>query len=205
MRLTTQLVCNMIGQPIFSSFLMITLNFKGTSFYYTTLPFDVTLDGTTYSADNNFLTIEPPKTGNSLAKDTYTVKLADPQFLFKGYCENAAASILKVRIGFINNGAAPVTSTGGTLFYLGQPILDKLDTILVYEGKIDNLQYVMGDDNGIVLEIKATSPMGALDASNVFYTTSHALLQRSPLIYDTAFDNVTIDSKAQLLLWGKVA
>jgi len=212
MRGISNLVKSLIAQEFYSAFMLIDLNLNNTPFYFGTLPYDVNLKGHTYSPDHGLLTMETPKLGNSLTKDTYTIKFSDagsetqPPFRFRAYCNNApGSSSARIDAGFMNTSPASLISTSGFTIGVNQPILDQADLINMYDGVIDSLQYIMSEDNGIILEVKLTSPMGVLDASNVFYLTPHLLQRRTVGVYDTAFDNVSVSGKLQEILWGKIS
>jgi hypothetical protein len=160
----------------------------------------------TYRFDHGILSLEPPKLGNSLTKDSYTVKMADPTFQFKEDCVNApVASSIRIDAGFMNTSQDIVYSHSGIPIAPGQPILDHYDLVNNYIGTIDSLQYVMSEKNGIVLELKASSPMGALDATNVYYLTPSFLQERTQGVYDTAFDYVVTPGNSVAIKWGKIA
>jgi hypothetical protein len=165
-----------------------------------------------YTPDHGLLRLEPPKLGNSLSKDTFTIKIADPYYDLRPYITNATGSAkFKIEAGFmapldIRNVSLPIEqqgTVGDILWYKDRPILSEAHLVNVYQGVVDSAQYINSENEGIILEIRLTSPLGILDASSNFYATPNMLQRNAGGVYDTAFDNVSLAGKIQEIKWGR--
>jgi hypothetical protein len=218
-----------MASDFYNPFLIVELAFNGhpvapnsvalnpNTYRWTTLPGNIFVFGNTYVPDHGLVTLEPPKLGNSLTKDTYTLKISDPLYEIRPYITNACGSArAKISLGFIAPfDITPVTSINGqtgnvtTTVLKDYPIAEDRHVINIYSGIVDSAQYIVSEETGIILEIRLTSPLGVLDASNNFYATADMLQRRVPNTngvpnyYDTSFDNVSLAGKIQEIRWGR--
>jgi len=184
------------------------MNINGTVLNYTTLPYNITISGTTYSADNGLISVDPPKISDNADREAFKLSFADPDLSFSSLANDMINARLTLRGGFNNTTGAYLTASNGALIEVNSPVLNYTDMLIIYKGFIDVVKYVISED-GVVLEIECTSPMAQLDALNSFYTTTNSLQQRVPKAAwttapDTAFDNVALGGHSQEILWGKI-
>ena len=201
-------VKTLLATGIYSGFFLLEMNINGTVLRYTTLPYNVTIGGTLYSADSGLISVDPPKLSDNADREAFKLSFADPDLSFSSLCGDMINSRLILRGGFSNTSGGYLTSSSGALIEVNAPILNYTDMLIIYKGFIDVVKYVISDD-GVVLEIECTSPMAQLDALNSFYTTTNSLQQRVPTSQwaaspDTAFDNVALGGHSQEILWGKI-
>lgn len=164
---------------------------------HTTLPQDVTVGGISYTADNNLMSVEPPKLSSVVDREAYKITYTDPNFTLRSIFEaGLTGAPIQVLLGFINTTASTL---GGAL--PGAPLTNVEDTVIAYAGAVDTQGYSMQDCEEITVVIEGASPMSSLNLLNVFYTSQDALKQYSST--DTAFDQVYAGSKDVDFLWGK--
>lgn len=164
---------------------------------HTTLPRDVSIGGITYIADNNLMSVEPPKLSTVVDREAYKITYTDPNFVLRSLFESGLTGApIQVMIGFINTTDVTL---GGAL--PGAPLLNIADTIIAYAGVVDTQGYSMQDCEEITVVIEGSSPMSSLNLVKVFYTSQDAMRQFSAT--DTAFVQVYAGSKEVDFLWGK--
>jgi hypothetical protein len=205
MRKYSALVNSFLSNGFYSTYTLLELVLNEATFRYVTLPYDVTVGGIEYSADNGIVNLDPPKMSSTVDKEAFKIELADPNFIYREYADTATSNgKIRVRIGFINTTGSAVTSTGGTSYGFGSPVLDILDTIAIYDGVIDQPKYVISQDEGVLFQLTGSAPMAALDAVNPMYTSKFMNNQRIPNgVVDTCFDKVSFGGRSQEILWGK--
>lgn len=206
MKKLSDIVLDYLEDGFFSSFYLIKISLDSIDIYYSSLPYDVTFEGNLYIANSNLVNINAQKMSTIVDKETFKIKFADPDFIFRPYCDNMSVNgNISVRIGFFNTSNLPIYSTGNLgPFKPSTPILDPLDMITVYEGYIEKPTYIFSQNDGILLELECSAPLGALDANNVMYTSTFSLKQRIPYnVIDTCFDQITLGGKRQEILWGR--
>jgi hypothetical protein len=204
-------VKSFLEQGFFSVFFLIDLkliNDSGTivNLHFTSLSFDVLVEGITYSSDNFLSKIDSHRATTILNRNEYKLMFLDNNYLFKPFVnKSSAGGLLNIRIGFINTTGDILVSSNGYSFEPHMPILDPLDLFIAYKGGIDNFKYIISEDQGAFVEITGASPLAALDAVNTFYSNAFALKQRLPAgTIDTSFDQIMEGSKKIELLWGKM-
>lgn len=164
---------------------------------HTTLPHDVTIGGNLYAANNNLMSVEPPKLSSVVDREAYKITYTDPEFELRNIFEiGLTGAPISVIIGFINTTNATL---GGAL--PGAPLTDLADTVVAYAGVVDTQGYSMQNCEEITVVIEGSSPMSSLNLSKPYYTSQDALRQLSAT--DTAFDQVHAGSKEVDFLWGK--
>lgn len=209
MRKFSPLVTSLISSGIYSGFYLLSLDVGNPSLKYTTLPYDVVVDGVTYTADNTLAGLDPPKLSSNTDREAFKISFSDPQFQYSALCRSMMNAKVTVRGGFFNTTGGVVFPSSGLAVDVNEPILSSADMITLYSGYIDVVRYTIDDENGVILELECASPMASLDALSVFYSTTNSLKQRVPAAVwasspDTAFDNVSLGGRSQEILWGKI-
>ena len=177
------------------------------SLHFTTLPYDVTIGGVHYVADVGIVKVDAPPSTSAVDKATFKMQFADPTFIFRPYAGEATSNgACTIRTFFLNTTGHSITSSSGLAFGNGSPILDVLDSVCIYKGRLDTVSYDITVENGIIFEVECASPMAALDASNALYTTRASLRQRIKDGYDdTSFNNIKLSGTTVSLKWGKTS
>lgn len=198
MRTFSSNINQILLQDSITPFVMVSITATMLTRRDTSLPFDVTFDGTTYTSDNGLVSVEPPRLSTVVDRAVYKITYADEDFSMKAAFTNGIVGApVTVYIGFINttsyilNGVNP-----------GHPLLSTDDVLIGYRGVIDSYGYSSGTESGILAAFECSSPMSDLGLLRAFYTSQDSLRQFSPT--DTAFNQVYAGSKAISLLWGKV-
>jgi hypothetical protein len=209
MRKFSQTVKTLLATGIYSGFFLIEMNVGSRVLRYTTLPYDISIDGYDYLADTTLAGLDPPKLSNNTDREAFKIRFADPEMSFAGLCDEMMNSRVSVRGGFFNTTGEPLLGSNLMMYDANEAITNIADTLVLYKGFIDSVKYAMSEENGVVLEIECASPMASLDALNSFYSTTNSLRQRIPAAEwasapDTAFDNLSLGGKSQEILWGKI-
>jgi hypothetical protein len=172
----------------------------GTDKFFTSLPFDITMDnGITYSSDSGLLGVEPPKASSTVDRAAYSVGFSDVNFLFKNYFEQGATGDnLLVRVGFFNTLGSTTDSTP-----VGEPFTKIEHTVLSYRGAVDTQKYTVDlSNNEVIATIEGSSPMADLDLVKPYFTSKEGVKSKNSA--DTSFDQVFDGSGQIKLKWGKV-
>jgi len=189
----SNLVSQILSQPSIKSFYAI----KIADYYTTTHYSNITLsNGETYLSDGRILAVTPPQFSATVDTEKYGITLIDPDFFFKDRFSNQVNTTglvgqeVIVRLGFLD------TQTE-------EPLLDLVNTILVYKGKIDSTTYNIRTENvgSIEFSISCSSPMANLDGVKAFYGSKQFI--RSLYSDDSSFDQVYEGSGDLLTKWGK--
>ena len=207
MKKLSQLVKNFLAEGYYSTALLISFKVGDAALHFTTLPYDVVLNGVSYRADVGITKVEAPPMSSAVDKATFKMQFADPTFVFRPYAGVATSNgACTIRIVFINTSGRSITSTSGTVYGAGSPIMDIADTVCIYKGRLDTVSYDISQESGVIFEAECTSPMAALDATNALYTTKASLRQRIKDGYnDTSFDKLRLSGTTVSLKWGKTS
>jgi hypothetical protein len=166
-------------------FILIKLEF-GTTHYYTSLPYDLTYDGQTWSSDGGLFEYDPPSTSSVIDREAYRIAVAD----VSGTMQAEIAS---------NVIGAPMSVFGGFLDASGAPLLGSDDVFLIYKGTVD-APTITNDFEQRLAVFEGTSPMSDLDMVRTLITSKDGMDQYSAT--DTSFDEVFEDAEINLK-WGK--
>jgi hypothetical protein len=167
-------------------FILSEFNF-GSSYYYTSLPFDVNWNGNTYSADNGLMGFEPPRYSTTVDREAYKITLdAIDQTLVNEVEAGIVHKPVTVRIGFMVNGV---------------PQLGINDTIHSYSGTVSAPSIEINDDEKKLI-LECSAPLSDLDATSTLYTTKDGISNIDPT--DTSFDQILEGSDEIKLKWGKL-
>lgn len=182
---------------------------KSHTLHYTTLPYNTTIDSILYDADNGLAGVDPPKLSDTVDREAFKIKFADPSLEFAGVAKELINTRVAILAGFYNTTGEYLQTSTGAMAAPNEALLNLQDTLTIYRGFIDSVRYTMSEENGTLLELECTSPMASLDALNSFYTTTNSIKQRVDAgtwsaTPDTCFDNVSLGGKSQEILWGKV-
>lgn len=202
MKNISSVVRNFLASGNHTGFILVTI-YANTTLRYTTLPYSVNIGGNTFDADNNLVSVDPPKVAVSTDKASYRVVFTDPEYSYAALGDSLLNSKVVIEAGFINTSGASVILNSGT-YHVDEPILDTAALFKMYSGKVEKTSYVVSDDDGILFVIDCGSPMINMDTVNAFYTTKDAILQRSGTSVDTAFDYVSVSGIRRAIQWGKV-
>lgn len=199
----------MLSNGVYNGFFLIEMAYDGIELNYTSLPYDVTINGVTYSSDNNLVSLDPPRLSNTTDREVYKIAFADPDFDFAPASQKMLNSRITIRGGWLNVMPETILDSDGIEVEVNYPILNLKDTLMLYRGFIDVVRYNINEESGVIFQIECASPMANLDALTAFYTTKDCLRQRVPAAVwntnpDTAFDNISLGGHAQEILWGKI-
>lgn len=159
-----------------------------------------------YSSDHFIVNFDPPKLSDVTDKAAFRILFSDVDGQFTPIADQLIGADIILVGGFYNSTGEPVLSTStATIYQPNAPILDPEDMFVIYSGKIDTVKFTASEGDGMLFEIQCGSPVANLDAVNSFHTTPTSLAQRiPPSVVDTAFDNISIKSTKQEILWGKI-
>lgn len=184
-------VSKALRRDTIESFYLLRISNKGnTVFASTTFYADIVLsDGHIYRSNSSIISADPPQLSTSIDREIYKVAMADDGLNYETYA-GYIGKTLETRIGFVD----AVTK---------QPYLNTGDTIVVYRGRIDSINYVLDSDEigSSVVELIGSSPMGSLDMKKSLYLSREAVNRRNPK--DTSCDQVYEGSGSIVLKWGK--
>lgn len=203
MRKLSSAVNTMLSLYNTKSFFLVELS--GLSRYHTTLPFNITMsNGITYTSDGGLVGVDPPRLSSVVDREAYKISFADFSYDFRtAFNQGIVGDPLTVRIGFFNTSDSAVAGFTGTLVQPGQVFTNINDTIIVYEGVIDNHSYdidVPGSSSTCLIE--GSSPMAHLDLVKSFFTSRDQMRQVNTS--DSSLDEVYKGSGEISLRWGKI-
>jgi hypothetical protein len=187
MRTFSSTVQNLIAQDTVDFFFLIDLEFS-TTYRLSSLPYDVTFGGNTYSANGAVLEVDSPKFSSVVDRESYrVVVIEDDNNTFKGEIEqNVVGKDMIVRVGFFDTN--------------GDPVLTTDDVLLIYKGYVDSPAISNNFDSKLVT-FEGTSPMSDLDMVIPFIGSKNGIKQKDNS--DESFSNIYGESVIKLK-WGKV-
>lgn len=148
-------------------------------------------NGVTYESNGLLVDVDPPQLSTTVDREQYSVTLADPYFMQGALAETGLiGKKLEVRVGFLDS----VT---------GLPLLNVIDTFLIYKGRIDGTSYKidMQEYGEALLNVTGTSPILSLDMKKGIFLSRDAVRQRN--INDSSCDQLYEGSGAVVLKWGR--
>ena len=167
-------------------FILVELRF-GTTYYMSSLPYEVTFNGNVYQAEGALVEYASPKYSSVVDREAYKIILSDLQGqIFAELRNGVVGRDIIIRAGFLDSN--------------NQPLLGTTDVVSIYTGYVDSPQVVI-DFNTKFIVIEGTSPMSDLDSVKPFYTSPDGMNQRSST--DTSFDRV-FEGYDLEYKWGKV-
>lgn len=187
MRTFSSTVQNLINQDKVDFFVLIKLSFPTQTYYLSSLPYNVTYDQDTYTANSGILEYDSPKFSSVVDRESYRIVATDFIDEFREEIENnVVGRDIEVRVGFFDSN--------------DDPVLTVSDVLLVYKGQVDSPSIVNDFDTKIVT-FEGTSPMSDLDIINSFIASKDGMAQKSSS--DTSFDKIYGDAVIRLR-WGKI-
>lgn len=181
-------VQNIINQNKIDFFFLVDLEFS-THHRLSSLPYDVTFNGNTYTANSALLEVDSPKFSSVVDRESYRVVIAeDSNNTFKTEIDNnVVGKDIEVRIGFFDSNDNPILSPTS-------------DVLLAYKGFVDTPSIENNFETKVVT-FEGTSPMSDLDMVIPFIGSRSGIQQKDS--NDTSFDNIYGDSIIKLK-WGKI-
>lgn len=169
------------------AYFAVKLDLGAESVRVTTLPYQGTIKGEVYSTSPPLLSVAPPRYSGVLDRAPYQLEFSDPEGELEATLSaQGYGAEVTVYLGFYD----PETS-----------LPERDDLLMVYQGNFDTMTKSVSD-RGHVLTVQATSPLGALDATNSVYTSKSWVNSINPA--DTSMDAVAATSASELrLYWGK--
>jgi hypothetical protein len=186
----TSKVSAILANPSLDAFYVVDIGnglYRTTSYYA-----DVVLsDNRTFFADGHLAGVDSPQLTSTVDREIYKIAIADPDFYNGELIEDdLVGKPAEVRLVLID----PVT---------GQPELNIVDTILVYEGLIEGAAYTIDTATiGTVgLSITCSSPMADLDLRKPVFLSKDYMRGVDPT--DSTCDQIYEGSGQIKLKWGK--
>lgn len=192
MKQLSEFLKNKLSEDAIDSFLLLEIGpiVTGDNVGYirwTTLPYDVTFQGSLFRGYMPLVSIDPPRMSNTLDREAYKVTLADVNFQYRESLEagmNTAS--IKVFAGYLDNGVAR---------------LEPEDIACVYSGRMGGYSYSLSENNEPVCVFEGEAPMGVVALKRSLITSKEQLNREHP--DDTSFDQAYVGSKSISLKWGK--
>lgn len=184
----SQTLIDILSEPAIESFYLISvLDYKTTTY-----PTNITLSNNeTFLSDGKLLEVTPPKLSTVVDREAYSIKFSDVDFFFGQFAETGlVGQTVIVRLGFVDQST-------------GLPLTNINDTLLVYKGQIDGVNYTIDTENvgSVIFEVICASPMANLDGVKSFYGSRPFIRNLNP--EDSSFDQIYEGSGKLNLKWGK--
>ena len=187
MRTFSSTVQNLINQDKVKFFILIKLSFS-TTYYLSSLPYDVTYDGDSYAANSGILEYDSPKFSSVVDREAYKIVLTDiDDEITTEFKNGVVGNDIILRIGLVD----PLTK---------QPLLGANDIMPFYKGTIDSPTIENNWETKLAI-LEGSSPMADLDQINSIMVSKDGMDQLS--LIDTSYDKIYDDNEIQLK-WGKV-
>jgi len=163
-------------------YLIVDMEFTGSTVRLTNLPYNITVNGNTYVADGGLTKLAPPQITAVADREIYRIELIDFSNEYKSYFDSdAVGTDVTVRLGIEGNTS---------------------DFDIVYKGRIDTATISTNPAEGSkTAQIECSSPFGALDRTTERLTDEYT--QKLIDSTDTCFDNVYNNVGNLNLRWGK--
>ena len=157
----------------------------------TTHPANLLINGTTYVASGNIMSLDPPQVTTSVDRELYKIVLSDPSFSEGAEADaNMIGFDAEVRMGFLNASTK-------------LPMTNVSQTLLMYSGVIENVSYAIksSEKGESLFQITCSSPLADLELKRAMYCSRDYVKGRHP--DDTSCDQVYGGSGILQLKWGK--
>jgi hypothetical protein len=188
MRTFSTTIQNLINQDNINFFFLVDLEFNST-YRLSSLPYEVTFNNNTYSANGAILEVDSPKFSSVVDRESYKIVVIEtPTNTFKTEIEDygVVGKNITVRIGFFDSNDSPILGTS--------------DVILAYKGFVD-APAISNDLDQKLVTFEGTSPMADLDMIVPFIGSKSGIAQKDSS--DNSFDNIYGESHIKLK-WGKI-
>jgi len=169
-------------------YVLFKLERPGGALRQTSLPYNVTVDSEVYLTGFKAIDFSRPTTNNAVDRSEYVIQFSD---LARDFEESltqvsATAAVMTLSLGFFD----PAT---------GAP--DLTHAMIVYRGGVDGIDFKDSGSERLLL-LKAVSPMGALDFTNLLMTSADSIKRFDT--GDTSMDFIGEQDEAGVKLgWGK--
>ena len=165
-------------------FALIDIQMTSGTFYFTDLPYDITVGSATYVSDGGLVEYQAPRQSSQVDRETFKLTLSDNLGVLKPEVEQGlAGKNLMVRLGIFDVYDQPSTT----------------DLLVSYKGYIDSVTYQNNFEQAAIV-IEASSPMADLSLVKTVITSKSGMDQLS--LTDTSFDSV-IDKNESIVRWGR--
>jgi hypothetical protein len=186
MRQVNAFVESKIYAEILEYYAIIYLELYDLDLYFTTLPYDITVDGQLYISSVGIVDYSAPSQTSIVDRENFSFSIADPDGSFKERLRvGIAGKAAKMSVGFFNADKTPNT--------------DPENFIISYEGWIDGTSFT-SDFEESTINIDCSSPMADLGLIKTMITSSDGMDQFNT--NDTSFDNVIANNETKFK-WGK--
>ncbi len=186
----TSKVSGILANPSLDAFYVVDIGnglYRTTSYYV-----DVVLsDNRIFAADGHLAAVDPPQLTSTVDREIFKIAIADANFSHGELIEDdLVGKPAEVRLVLID----PVT---------GQPELNIVNTILVYEGQIEGAAYTIetATIGTVGLSISCSSPMADLDLRKPVFLSKDYMRGIDPS--DSTCDQIYEGSGQIKLKWGK--
>jgi hypothetical protein len=178
---------NLLSSSTVRPFTLVQLESADRIYTYTTLSYDVYLEGARFVSGAYLMAVDTPRNSSSVDREKFRVVLSDPErFFSNAFRQGIIGRNLKVWMGFIDSSARTSVFTSDDVF-------------LAYEGFIDE-SGISNDFEALGVTITGASPMANLDIRAGYPVSRDGMDQINS--NDTSFDFLYKGSN-KTLEWGK--
>lgn len=199
MRYLSANVKQLISRPDVAVIYLVKIVTNSTTLLETTWNSSITVPSLgTYLPSEGLYSIEPPRSSQSVDKETYKMGFVDPSLeKLALFDEGIIGARVLVHLCLLNTTDSVI---GGA--QPGFPLVGDDDLIVAYGGFVDTYSHNKDAIDGkSVAVIECASPMAALGLTRSLFTTRDSLRQLNP--NDTAFDQSYIGSAKAAYDWGR--
>ena len=170
----------------FTTFVLVDMEFpaaQGGTIRLTSLPYDVTVGGNTYTSDGGLEEYSPPGISTVVDREVYRIRIVDNQNVFYQRWNSGivVGTPVTVRLGVNDNTT---------------------DLDIIYKGRIDGVeQDIDFGDNQKTSIIECSGPFADLSLVNIRMTTED--FQKAIDSTDECFDQVGVKVDSAERLWGR--
>lgn len=168
---------------------LLTSFYSGTNSYnFTSLPYELIVNGELYLPDRNTVSIAPPKLGASLDREEFSMKLGA---LDKDFMDGLETSYLVTRLRVVLGVIDPDT---------GKPLVGDDDLLVLHDGVLDTIETSL-EAGEVSIGITSASPMADFDTVKTYITEPR--YQKDIMPEDTCYDFVAGRDREITMKWGK--
>jgi hypothetical protein len=206
MRKVSNNLLNLLSQNIAEPILLLDIG-NSTSLInqkLTSCSFSLIVEGVLYTPSVEITSINLPKTSETIDKETYTIKLSDPNSFYKNYFDIGLTNVpVTLRAIFVNTSSQNFLGANGVIYPPEEIITSINDSIIIYKGFINNAEYLIDPVvNESQLSINVVSVLASLDNKEIYRTTKTFIKSKNK--NDSSFDFVFENSENISLKWGKI-
>jgi hypothetical protein len=176
-----------LSQKDLKFFFIVAIHATSASYYFSSFPTTVTIDGFLVQGGANLLAVDTPRASSSVDKEQFKVVLSgDNPIPLSDHKNGLAGRKMEVWIGRFDTSGAPVASSFD-------------DMMLAYRGTVDQ-DSIQNDFESLQVIITGASPMANLDQRGGYPVSRDGMDQIN--VNDTSFDFLYKGS-SKTLEWGK--